>query len=192
MRAESSASSTPIPIVGFCFIFADRSLFASPRPCSSTRSHRLPRRRRRRRRRLYLVRQVCEQLRLAAPPARPRPPASAPPAMEDNSSEQGSAEPAALAQGFRILYQKTLPVPARPGLAAWSPQLDLIAIVTANENILLYRMNGQRVWAVAHRKERGASDVRVEQLQWRPDGWSMPPSEVCYCLMSLAVLFDMA
>ncbi|PWW79833.1 hypothetical protein C7212DRAFT_273504 [Tuber magnatum] len=73
-------------------------------------------------------------------------------------------------RGFRIHYRKILPIAARPGLAAWSPQLDLIAIVTSNENILLYRMNGQRVWGVAHRKEKLASDVRVEKLQWRPDG----------------------
>jgi len=76
-------------------------------------------------------------------------------------------------RGFRIHYRKTLPIAARPSLAAWSPQLDLIAIITSNENILLYRMNGQRVWGVAHRKEKLASDVRVERMQWRPDGLSM-------------------
>lgn len=91
--------------------------------------------------------------------------------MDNDQSEHGSTESArASTRGFRILYRKALPVPARPGLAAWSPQLDLIAIVTSNENILLYRMNGQRVWGVAHRKDKMASDVRVERMQWRPDG----------------------
>ncbi|KAH8153432.1 uncharacterized protein LAJ45_02244 [Morchella importuna] len=76
--------------------------------------------------------------------------------------------------GFLALYQKALPFPARPGLAAWSPTLDLIALVTTNENVLLYRMNGQRVWGFAHRRDRnvgpGGGETRIERLRWRPDG----------------------
>jgi anaphase-promoting complex subunit 4 len=70
-------------------------------------------------------------------------------------------------RGFRVHIQKTLPFSARDGLAAWSPKLDLIAVVTENEHVLLYRMNGQRVWGFAHKAE---SDARVEKLNWRPDG----------------------
>ena len=70
-------------------------------------------------------------------------------------------------RGFRVHIQKTLPFSARDGLAAWSPKLDLIAVVTENEHVLLYRMNGQRVWGFAHKVE---SDARVEKLNWRPDG----------------------
>lgn len=88
--------------------------------------------------------------------------------------------------GFLALYQKALPFPARPGLAAWGPTLDLIALVTTNENVLLYRMNGQRVWGFAHRRDRNAgaaAETRIERLQWRPDGSCPPPwleeEEVC-------------
>ena len=70
-------------------------------------------------------------------------------------------------QAFRMIHQKMLPPPARPGLAAWSPQLDLFAVVTSSDNVLLFRMNGQRVWGVAHRL---GEDVHGTVLRWRPDG----------------------
>lgn len=70
-------------------------------------------------------------------------------------------------QGFRVLYRKQLPYLAREGLAAWSPQLDLFAVVTAGDNLLLYRINGQRVWGVGHKFGPG---VTVERMRWRPDG----------------------
>lgn len=96
--------------------------------------------------------------------------------MDDDNSESDPASSTELpTRGFPILYQKTLPFPARHGLAAWSPQLDLIALVTSNENVLLYRMNGQRVWGFAHRRDRMGIETRVERLQWRPDGWSKAP-----------------
>lgn len=92
--------------------------------------------------------------------------------MDDDNPEPDAVSSARLpTRGFPILYQKTLPFPARHGLAAWSPQLDLIALVTSNETVLLYRMNGQRVWGFAHRRDKMGTETRVERLQWRPDGW---------------------
>lgn len=73
-------------------------------------------------------------------------------------------------QGFQIQFEKTLPNPSRPGLAAWSPKHDLLCFVTTNENVLLYRMNGQRVWGVAQRKDKSGQEGKIERLQWRPDG----------------------
>jgi hypothetical protein len=35
-------------------------------------------------------------------------------------------------------------------------------------------MNGQRVWGIAH---KGGEGVRVEKLQWRPDGRSSAESQ---------------
>lgn len=89
----------------------------------------------------------------------------------DNSEPDVVSSAQFSTRGFPILYQKTLPFPARHGLAAWSPQLDLIALVTSNETVLLYRMNGQRVWGFAHRRDKMGMETRVERLQWRPDGW---------------------
>lgn len=104
--------------------------------------------------------------------------------MDDGNSEPDAASSAQpLTDGFTILYQKALPFPARHGLAAWSPQLDLIALVTSNENVLLYRMNGQRVWGFAHRRDKLGPDTRVERLQWRPDGELRLIEEIAYQLI---------
>ena len=89
---------------------------------------------------------------------------------DDNSEATDSINSVALPQGFQIQLEKTLPNAARPGLAAWSPKLDLLCFVTSNENVLLYRMNGQRVWGIAQRKDKSGHEGTVERLQWRPDG----------------------
>jgi len=100
--------------------------------------------------------------------------------MEDDNSE--AAESVASAkppQGFQIQFEKTLPNPARPGLAAWSPKHDLLCFVTTNENVLLYRMNGQRVWGIAQRKDKAGQEGQVGRLQWRPDGLAPDPLSRC-------------
>ena len=84
--------------------------------------------------------------------------------MEDDVSDDSIDS---MPQGFRVLYRKQLPYSAREGLAAWSPQLDLFAVVTAGDNLLLYRINGQRVWGVGH---KFGPAVTVERMRWRPDG----------------------
>lgn len=89
---------------------------------------------------------------------------------DDNSEAANSINSATHLQGFQIQFEKNLPNPARPGLAAWSPKHDLLCFVTTNENVLLYRMNGQRVWGIAQRKEKPGHEGKVERLQWRPDG----------------------
>ena len=77
--------------------------------------------------------------------------------------------PPHLPQGFQIQFEKMLPSPARPGLAVRSPKHDLLCFVTTADNVLLYRMNGQRVWGIAPRRER-AGVTRVGTVRWRPDG----------------------
>lgn len=84
----------------------------------------------------------------------------------DLDTENASVSDAAPSRDFRIIYQKVFPFPARHDLIAWSPQLDLLAVVTDNGNVLLYRMNGQRVWGITYKPGNGG----VERLQWRPDG----------------------
>lgn len=81
--------------------------------------------------------------------------------QDDNSEATDSINSVALSQGFQIQLEKTLPNAARPGLAAWSPKLDLLCFVTSNENVLLYRMNGQRVWGIAQRKGKSGMRERL-------------------------------
>jgi anaphase-promoting complex subunit 4 len=96
--------------------------------------------------------------------------------MDEDLSDDGTASFRSRRYpiGFRILYQKQLPFPARVGLAAWSPQLDLFALVTVGDNILLYRINGQRVWGVPHKF--GTSSV--SEMRWRPDGMLRGPPDI--------------
>jgi anaphase-promoting complex subunit 4 len=44
--------------------------------------------------------------------------------------------------------------------------MDLLALATEEEQVLVYRLNGQRVFSVAHR----GSGRKICQLEWKPDG----------------------
>lgn len=90
--------------------------------------------------------------------------------MGPKGLDAGNASETVPSRGFRMLYRKVFPHPARPNLTAWSPRLDLFATVMDNGNVMLFRMNGQRVWSIAKKH-----DTTVEQLQWRPDGRARRP-----------------
>ncbi|CCX08006.1 anaphase-promoting complex, cyclosome, subunit 4-domain-containing protein [Pyronema domesticum] len=81
----------------------------------------------------------------------------------NSAAESGYAQ----TRGFHPLHTNKFLGSVRPGLAAWSPMLDLIVVATTHDNVHLYRINGQRVWAVSHRL---GSDVQVQHFCWRPDG----------------------
>ena len=48
-------------------------------------------------------------------------------------------------------------------LAAWSPTMDLLALVTADGQLCVHRLNWQRLWAVTPERP-------VTALCWRTDG----------------------
>lgn len=73
-------------------------------------------------------------------------------------------EPSAL----EALSEKTLPHVADPKLIAYCPSMDLIALGTNDQQVLIYRLNGQRVYGTTQKP--GTS--RVESIQWKPNGWS--------------------
>ncbi len=49
------------------------------------------------------------------------------------------------------------------------PTMDLVAFVIAEQEILLYRISGQRVWS-ASLKERKSSQIKITCIVWKTDG----------------------
>ncbi|KAF1914683.1 anaphase-promoting complex, cyclosome, subunit 4-domain-containing protein [Ampelomyces quisqualis] len=65
--------------------------------------------------------------------------------------------------------EKILLHPVHPHLIAYCPTMDLIALVTDEENLDVYRINGQRAFGLKRKSE----DVNVDALQWEFNGKSI-------------------
>lgn len=68
--------------------------------------------------------------------------------------------------------EKVLLHPVHPHLIAYCPTMDLIAIVTNEENLDVYRINGQRAFGLKRKNE----DVTVDTIQWEFNGKSIAVS----------------
>ncbi|KUJ12694.1 uncharacterized protein LY89DRAFT_672835 [Mollisia scopiformis] len=67
---------------------------------------------------------------------------------------------------FQLLSEKTLHHTADPALVAYCPSMDLVALVTIDQQVLIYRLNGQRVYGAT--QKTGA--YRVTSIRWKPNG----------------------
>jgi anaphase-promoting complex subunit 4 len=67
---------------------------------------------------------------------------------------------------LEILSEKTLHQTADPRLLTYCPSMDLVAITSTDQQVLIYRLNGQRVYGAA---QKGAS-LKVESIRWKPNG----------------------
>ena len=67
---------------------------------------------------------------------------------------------------LNVLGEKSLPQAIKDGLLAYCPTMDLIALATADEQVHVFRINGQRVFGVSNRN----SERKITQLQWKPNG----------------------
>jgi hypothetical protein len=68
--------------------------------------------------------------------------------------------------------EKILLHPIHPHLFAYCPTMDLIAVVTDEENLDVYRINGQLAFSLKRKSE----DVSVDALQWEFNGKSIAVS----------------
>ncbi|KAG9191539.1 hypothetical protein G6011_10273 [Alternaria panax] len=68
--------------------------------------------------------------------------------------------------------EKILLHPIHPHLISYCPTMDLIALVTDEENLDVYRINGQRAFGLKRKRE----DLCVEALQWEFNGKSIAVS----------------
>jgi anaphase-promoting complex subunit 4 len=64
--------------------------------------------------------------------------------------------------------EKALSYTIKPHLLAYCPRTDLLAVVTQDEVIEVYRIGGQRAFVV---KRKGPSTF-IFGLKWIRDGWS--------------------
>ncbi|KAI9783357.1 MAG: hypothetical protein M1839_003891 [Geoglossum umbratile] len=68
---------------------------------------------------------------------------------------------------LNLLAEKAIHQPVSPeGLLAYCPTMDLLALATKEEQVFVYRLNGQRVFGTA---QKGAP-LGVEKLRWKPNG----------------------
>ena len=71
---------------------------------------------------------------------------------------------------LQILSEKALHQPADPNLITYCPSMDLVALVTTDQQVFIYRLNGQRVYGATQK----AGKLRVESIRWKPNGSSIP------------------
>lgn len=67
---------------------------------------------------------------------------------------------------LELLSEKTLPQKADPRLLSYCPSMDLLALGSTDQQVLIYRLNGQRVYGASQK----AGTVRVNSISWKPNG----------------------
>jgi hypothetical protein len=67
-----------------------------------------------------------------------------------------------------LIGEKTLHHGANPLLLAYCPSMELLALGSSDQQVSLYRLNGQRVYSVA---QKGTS-LTVDRISWKPNGKS--------------------
>jgi anaphase-promoting complex subunit 4 len=67
---------------------------------------------------------------------------------------------------LKLIGEKTLHHGANSLLLAYCPSMELLAVGSSDQQVSLYRLNGQRVYSVA---QRGTS-LTVDRISWKPNG----------------------
>lgn len=70
---------------------------------------------------------------------------------------------------FATLNEKTHAAPIKKDLVSWCPTMDLVAMVTDSDEVSIYRLNGQRVWATSPQAAYSHHSA-TSSLTFRPDG----------------------
>jgi anaphase-promoting complex subunit 4 len=70
---------------------------------------------------------------------------------------------------LQILSEKALHQRADPDLITYCPSMDLVALVTTDQQVFIYRLNGQRVYGATQK----AGKLTVESIRWKPNGSSI-------------------
>ncbi|MCJ1284818.1 hypothetical protein MMC26_004155 [Xylographa opegraphella] len=67
---------------------------------------------------------------------------------------------------LNLLADKVVHQPIKLDTLVYCPTMDLIALATFDEQVHVYRLNGQRVFGISNKKP----DCSVRQLRWKPNG----------------------
>ena len=65
-----------------------------------------------------------------------------------------------------LLAEKILPYTIKPGLLAYEPRTELIAVVSESDDVDIYRQGGQRAIHIQHKDLSGI----VTCMQWISEG----------------------
>lgn len=76
---------------------------------------------------------------------------------------------------LQVIGEKTLHHPANPDLLSYCPSMDLLAVGSTDQNVIIYRLNGQRVFGTSQKGKGTVLDV--QKLGWKPNG--IVPSSLC-------------
>ncbi|KAF2756810.1 hypothetical protein EJ05DRAFT_418513, partial [Pseudovirgaria hyperparasitica] len=80
-----------------------------------------------------------------------------------------STMPSPAAASLMLQAEKALPVSIRPDLFAYCPTMDMLAIVTEEEVLEVYRLNGQRAFT----RKRKHDSLVVQSICWKFNGKSI-------------------
>lgn len=65
-----------------------------------------------------------------------------------------------------LMAEKTMQTPINPKQFAFCPSMNLLALATTDEQVHVFRSNGQRIFGMT----RDESARSVTCMQWKPDG----------------------
>ena len=68
------------------------------------------------------------------------------------------------------LAEKVMPVVINPEHVAYCPTMDLVALATVDEQVHVFRLNGQRVFGIVNKDPAS----KVNQIRWKPNGQRVP------------------
>lgn len=64
------------------------------------------------------------------------------------------------------LAEKVVQPAMNPTHVAYCPTMDLVALATVDEQVQVYRLNGQKVFGIINKQTSG----QIDQLKWKPNG----------------------
>ena len=64
------------------------------------------------------------------------------------------------------LAEKVVQPAINPAHVAYCPTMDLVALATIDEQVQVYRLNGQKVFGILNKQ----APAQVDQIKWKPNG----------------------
>lgn len=64
------------------------------------------------------------------------------------------------------LAEKVVQPAINPTHVAYCPTMDLVALATVDEQVQVYRLNGQKVFGILNKQTSG----QIDQMKWKPNG----------------------
>ena len=65
-----------------------------------------------------------------------------------------------------MLAEKVVQSAIDPSHLAYCPTMDLVACATVDEQVSVYRLNGQKIFGISSKSGMG----KVEGIRWKPNG----------------------